>query len=1758
MWQNKYVGIPYRDNGRDLDGMDCWGLARYVYNKEFNITLPSFSEDYDGNDSLRIQELIAQYKEGWESVEEPKSGDLVLLRVLGTQSHVGIITEYPYFLHAREGHESSIERLDSSMWEKRVVGIFRYTETARNNLVAIPSALKSTRITDIIPEGFTLQQVHEQLVKTHGIVTSDKDKTVIIVNGRVIPEAEWDYVVKEGDSIEYRAVPGKDVLRIVAVVALVYFTGGIMAGTGLGGAFATSLGISGGFAATALSMGIMAAGMALINAIMPIRPPAGPTDPGSAKAQNLINAVSNTATPYEPIPVVLGKVRMTPPVGANNYVEPMTTDSYVRMLLVWGYGPLTIEDMRIGANPISDYEATQQTLYGYGTETATEIAAFNSIYGRDVQQLYKNIKLDGSDNVKFLPDGITTTPDPSPWQELTFTNPASELQVAIHFPQGLRKIKSMGDGAGGIYPATFVGEIQYALAGTNDWYSSLLTYAANSFTLPVASMFSSDEFGVYFLPMYQWHTVYTKRGGGTYIAHGDLTSTKTMDPIINAPFMKSRTGSRLPILTASDIPLYYVCVYANQVTDIVKITDYTHDTVVSATDLSLSVSAGSVTLANSNYINLGGEGQPFCRQKDAFTYTEKIVVPYGTYKIRVRRLDASAPDVSGSEWATLYDAVLYTGTAFNNANPVTDDPASGKFARTALRITATNQLNGSVEGINALVTSVCPDWDVATGTWVTRPTNNPASLLRYVLQHPANAQRIKASELNTKIDLPQLQYWHAFCASKGFTFNSVLNNTRSILDVLRDIAAAGRASPAIVDGKWTVVIDEPKTQVIQHFSTHNSWGFEAVKPLVRIPDAFKVIYNNEKANYIQDELYVYNTGKNSTNATIFEQVQFPGVTSAEASFKHARWHLAQLKLRPETYSLNTDLEYLVCNRGDLVRVQHDVPMWGIGTGRIVAKLNSVTIRIDNEIPLEAGNNYSIRIRLANGTSVTKNLSTITTSGYYSDLVLNSSITDVEASPDNLVLLGVLNQESQQCIVLSVEPIAGGTAKVTLVDYNPAMYNIDTSTDYPIPNFEPNITTFKDVMYPYVSQTPTIVSIISDEQALEVISPGVFRNRIKLNYTETVGQDSLSVATNSVELQWKLSSNSTTAWPNKQIYSISTGSCYAVDVLEGLAYDLRIRYVRYDGIAGDWTTATNHIVVGRMTPPSAVSGASYELLPNSLRIKWLDNPEIDVMYYEVREADSGWGADNNYLFKGGATNIIATPAASGISKTWYIRAIDAANNYSTSSAYISYVTPALPNVTSITANYSSSSLTEATVELRWNTPEVLFGLAYYELSYNGTTKQILSNSIILPANWLGDRSFTLKVVDSLGNISSGYTATITKLAPNPIIGYRAQVIDNNVLLYWSYGAKTSLPIAHVLLKRSPVGGSWETATVVGTKSGEFTSISELSGGEYIYWLAAVDTDARESTPIQLPVTVSQPPDFKFTAEYISQLTGTYTNASSYAGDLFLPVNTSETWQNHFATEAWTSPNDQVVAGYPVFIQPGIASGHYEEVFDYGTILASSQITLNTVETDVVGSTSKVATIYISTDGVTYTSVGNYSAFATNFRYIKVRLDVTQVSPGSICKISDLRVRLDSKQKSEANYVSVPTTGQIVNFEGDFIDIQSIILTPASTTPVLSVYDFKDTVITGTYSVVSGTATINATAHGLIAGQKVRLYFTTGNAVSGMYIIQAVINANSYTVTMASSDTTGSVTTYPNSMIIYSFTPTTGAAVASTTSYQIKGY
>jgi sulfur carrier protein ThiS len=1667
----KYIGIPFLEKGRDACGVDCWGLVRLIYKQEYDIALPSFVEDYTLSDDARIGELFAQYKEGWAPLTQPTVGCVVLFRMFGTESHIGVVVDGSHFIHVREGRDSVIESLENAKWSKRVVGYYNYSEGANAVLNAVPHPLKTERYLTTVVPGTRVSELVLNICEQHNIEPELKSRISVLVNGVVVPQESWaTRVIQLGDAIEYRAVPGKEALRVVAVIAISIYAP-IIATQMLQAAAVAGVSITAAMG-YGIYFGTMAAvhliGGALINALAPIRPPPDPRDPGTALRQEMIAGGQNRANPYGSIPVILGKLRITPPLGSNNYLSFQNErDSFLSMLLVWGYGPLNIDEntLRIGGVPLTDYPKREVvTLDRIEEPSSGKLAQFNAIYGQDYSPAiqagplvcdgnpegtitdYTDVPIYGWDwesaaqtiaGYNSVP--IYAAPVVGPWVNAS-TNvetdvatglpvPVSQVRIDLHFPQGLRYIKTKGEGAG------------------------------DSFAVGV-----------------QFRVEYSINSGSSYILLEEFT--------------------------------------------------------------------------------VGGDTP----KKDAFTFTKAYDFNQNQLVVRIRRQTGDNVE-DNPERRYYFDSILQNITFVRNNSPAVD-PVGAKIAKTAFKIQASEQLNGNLEGISAVVQTWCKVWN---GTaWVDGATSNPAALMRYVLEHPANPRRV--TDASTQINLTQLQYFYTYCQTKGFEYNNVLTSARSILEVIRDICAAGRASPALIDGKWSVVIDEPRANIVQHFTPHNSWGFEGNKGLPKRPDGLRVTYYDEDQDYQESEIIVYDIGKGTNNAALFESITLPGVTKKSLVIDHARWHMAQMKLRPEVYVLNTDLEYLVCNRGDRVKVVHDVPMWGLGSGRVKTRVSTTQLELDEAMPMVAGTTYTIRFRSKTGASVTRNVVAKTQDGYYNTIDLSAAVTVDQADAGDLFLFGELNQESQDLIVISIEPATNNTARITLVDYGVTpTYNI--FTDYI--SSSASIVFESQISRPQILQRdsfenkiPTITRFVSDESVMEAVSKGVFKFNINVAY---VNSANLPITVESVLAEYQLNNSSTDVNTRTVVVPFEKGSVNLPDVVEGSTYKVRLRYIGTTGTVGKWTAYSNHTVVGKINPPSQVTGFTVieDKSSGQLKLSWNENPELDTYTYEIRNINNGWTLDNsNRVFLGSATSLF-TKYLSASPITYYIKAVDSSGNYSVLSSSTTFTTRSLNNITSLEHSYYDTSLTSATISLTWSEPvEQQFNIDYYEITYVDATGNVLkttkSNTITLSADWVGDRAFTIKTVDIHGNKSSGYTENITKLPPNPVTGYRAQIIDNNVLLYWINGEKTSLPIAHVLLKRSIPGGTWETATVVGTKSGEFTSISELSGGDYVYWLAAVDTDDRESTPVEIPVTVAQPPDFKFRAEFISELTGTLFNSASYAGELFLPVNTTETWQSHFTTRSWDSPNAQVVAGYPLFIQPGLSTGYYEEVFDYGTVLSSSQITLNSVETDVVGTTNKIYTIYSSPDNIMYTSVGSYSAFSTNFRYIKIRIEVTQITPGSICKISDLRVRLDSKQKAEANYVAVPSTGKIVNFETDFIDVQSIILTASGTSPIISMYDFKDSIISGTYSVASNLATINAANHSLIAGQKVRLYFTTGNGISDLYEIQSVIDANSYTVPMVVANTSGNVTTYPNSMIIYSFTATTGAPVASTTSYQIKGY
>jgi hypothetical protein len=711
-----------------------------------------------------------------------------------------------------------------------------------------------------------------------------------------------------------------------------------------------------------------------------------------------------------------------------------------------------------------------------------------------------------------------------------------------------------------------------------------------------------------------------------------------------------------------------------------------------------------------------GEAGFYSKRKDAFNFTYRVnSLPHDYYAVRVRRTTNDEPDLGG-EARRYFKTVLFDVTGYSSRDdtgtqvPPVIDPPGCKLAKTAIRIQSSNKVNGQVDGINALVQTLAPTYNGTTWDFEKlKPTNNPASLFIYVLMHPANAYRIEYADRLTSFDLNTLATWYNFCNGNNvknilFTYNDVVTNTRSVMDVLRDICAAGMASPAYVDGKWTVVIDKPREYTTQFFTPHNSWGFESTKLLPKVPDAFRISYPNEDKAYQIDEMIVYNYGKNSSNALIFESISLPGVTNSDQVEFFAKWHFAQLRLRPEVYTINTDFEYLVCTRGDRVKVAHDVPRWGVSSGRIKSVTqNPITghkvLLLSESVYLESGKIYSIQIRTNTYNSTTgslhyatKELVTITTSAIYEQISVRD-LTDADmVYPDNLYMIGEIGNGgtvTQDLIVTAIEPTSDATAKITLVDYSPDIYTADITTD--IVRYRANIT---GQNIPLVKNSikgfPLIATTTSDSSASKLISPGVYQNNLIVSYAHPAD---LGSSAERVEIQYTSADSEfiNNSPANSIIVNKETSSAVIDSLKVNGMYKIRARYIDSSGtIVGGWSPIYYAKNIGKIInyyTPSAVTLGLEGVYLVATASTDVAKPD-DFNTYEYRFIQSNgtedfWDLDiAAYNIKvvqsrtAGRLNITEFPtpriSQAGITYRVACRAIDNNNNYSTSSALSSLV------------------------------------------------------------------------------------------------------------------------------------------------------------------------------------------------------------------------------------------------------------------------------------------------------------------------------------------------------------------------------------------------------------------------------------------------------------------------------------------------------
>lgn len=122
-----YVGLPWRDRGRDRAGLDCWGLVRLVLEEEAGIVLPSYADDYsDTSDREAVAGLVSVKRGPWVAVTPGSERALDLVLIRERPWHIGLVVRRGLMLHMPAEQTSVIEPYTTGRYVPRVEGLYRH------------------------------------------------------------------------------------------------------------------------------------------------------------------------------------------------------------------------------------------------------------------------------------------------------------------------------------------------------------------------------------------------------------------------------------------------------------------------------------------------------------------------------------------------------------------------------------------------------------------------------------------------------------------------------------------------------------------------------------------------------------------------------------------------------------------------------------------------------------------------------------------------------------------------------------------------------------------------------------------------------------------------------------------------------------------------------------------------------------------------------------------------------------------------------------------------------------------------------------------------------------------------------------------------------------------------------------------------------------------------------------------------------------------------------------------------------------------------------------------------------------------------------------------------------------------------------------------------------------------------------------------------------------------------------------------------
>lgn len=236
-WYAKYIGLPF---GEAAGQVTCWSLVKRVYADHMALELPAYGE-ISARDLVRVARTMeARKDDGWQAVTDPQAFDVCLMRAAGW------VCRGPCGRDDRRAARSACRGRfcgsggageafhgggsDFGIQEARVTILAVYRE---------PFGIQPH--VAYLPEDLTLAELAKRMPH---LPHDFADRGTICINGRPVQRNAWRMIKPKphhnGVPVEvtFHATPmggsdegggGKQILALVASIALIAFTGGIAA-----------------------------------------------------------------------------------------------------------------------------------------------------------------------------------------------------------------------------------------------------------------------------------------------------------------------------------------------------------------------------------------------------------------------------------------------------------------------------------------------------------------------------------------------------------------------------------------------------------------------------------------------------------------------------------------------------------------------------------------------------------------------------------------------------------------------------------------------------------------------------------------------------------------------------------------------------------------------------------------------------------------------------------------------------------------------------------------------------------------------------------------------------------------------------------------------------------------------------------------------------------------------------------------------------------------------------------------------------------------------------------------------------------------------------------------------------------------------------------------------------------------------------------------------------------------------------------------